>query len=868
MAEVTPTDKIRWSEAKSEFLARADAVLASSSDYEQNLVALARLAVPVLGDWCTVALLGRDGKMHRLITVCEDPGRQQLAEAINALPILADVSSSFSRVMASGVFDLLAPIPADYFDRYRDAAQRRLLLELAPCSILTIPLVARGSIQGAIAFTMAESRRRHDAESIALAHELARRVAVAVDSASLFRDTQRRLAELATVQRVAQAITSALRLDEICRTVVQQIHTAFGYRLISIYLRQGDALHLQAEIGYASVLEVIRIDQGVSGRVVRTGQAAFVQDAHADPDFIAVESRIRQGIIVPLHYGGGPVLGTISVESDGDPRLTDDDLSLLSLLADQISVAVVNARLFARVEESANRFRSLVETAGAVIFCLDPGLHVTEYNREAERVFGRRREDVLGYPFLERLVPEHEHAALIRICRPALAGEPVPPFEWPVHCADGMERSYVWAVVGRLDAAGAPVELFVVGQDISVQREAEQARLAMERKMLETQRLESLGLLAGGIAHDFNNLLAAILGNASLLLLDLPQDSEAYHSARQIELVSQRAADLVGQMLAYAGRGRFVVQSLSLNELVTEMIVLLRVSISKGAALVQRLTPRLPPIEADAAQMRQVVMNLIVNASEALGDSGGTITIATGLTQVDRRFAAAAHLTPDLAPGSYVSLHVEDSGAGMDSATLGRIFDPFFTTKFTGRGLGLAAVLGIVRAHRGGLLVESRPGHGSRFTVLLPIHAGASAGEATALAARHGAALSPEVGSPLVLVIDDEDDVRRTTARILERGGYIALSAADGEGALGLARSLSQPIAAVLLDLTMPGLSGEQVFSELRRLRPEVPIVVVSGYAAEEVTGRFSPDQPAAFLQKPFGAGELLALLRRVLAPT
>jgi PAS domain S-box-containing protein len=534
------------------------------------------------------------------------------------------------------------------------------------------------------------------------------------------RAAQRRLTELATVQRVARVVTSALRLEQICAAVVQQLHEAFGYPLVSIYLREGDELHLQASIGYHATMDVIRLDQGVSGRVVRSGQPAFVYNAAEDPEFIAVEPEICQGIIVPLRFSDGPALGTISVESTGDPLLTDDDLSLLSLLADQISVAVVNARLFARAEESVHRFRSLVQAAGSVIFCVDAELCVTEFNREAERIFGVARDTVIGRSYVEWFIAEHEHETIRSISHRALAGEQLRPFEWPVDCADGVERSFVWTVARRLDATGEPAELFVVGQDITEQREAERARHDLERKMLEAQRLESLGVLASGIAHDFNNLLTAILGNASLLLLDLPPATEVYHSARQIELVAQRAADLVGQIMAYAGRGRFVLQRLSLSELVGEMLVLLRASISKGVLLVPQLAADLPPVEIDAAQIRQVVMNLVVNASEALDERGGPITIITDLIELDAQQAAAASLTPGLAPGPYVSLSVEDGGAGIDEATLTRIFDPFFTTKFTGRGLGLAAVLGIVRAHKGGLVAQSRLGQGSRFTVLLP----------------------------------------------------------------------------------------------------------------------------------------------------
>jgi signal transduction histidine kinase/ActR/RegA family two-component response regulator len=425
-------------------------------------------------------------------------------------------------------------------------------------------------------------------------------------------------------------------------------------------------------------------------------------------------------------------------------------------------------------------------------------------------------------------------------------------------------RYFLWTTATRRDANGALVEILVVGHDITRRREAEEARLALERKMLEAQRLESLGVLAGGIAHDFNNMLAAIIGNASLLLLDLTPGTEPYQSAREIDLVGHRAAELVAQMLAYAGQGSFTVQTFSLNELVAEMLVLLRTSISKGTTLMQRLGPGLPSISGDLAQVRQVVMNLIVNASEALDQRDGLVTISTALYQIDAATAATFTLTPGIAPGRYIGLTIEDTGIGMDPGIVGRIFEPFFTTKFTGRGLGLAAVLGIMRAHGGGLSVASALGLGSRFTALFPVAAGEFP-----VAFHHEPAvfLTRAEGEPSytpVLLIDDEADVRRATARLLERAGYTPLLAADGQHGLVIAADPQQPIAVALIDLTMPGLNGEQLFRELRRLRPTLPVAVISGYASDAITHRFVAEQPDAFLQKPFSAASLLELVGRL----
>jgi CheY-like chemotaxis protein len=284
--------------------------------------------------------------------------------------------------------------------------------------------------------------------------------------------------------------------------------------------------------------------------------------------------------------------------------------------------------------------------------------------------------------------------------------------------------------------------------------------------------------------------------------------------------------------------------------------------------LIQHLSPKLPLIEGDSAQIRQLVLNLITNASEILDPRGGTITVTTSLHYVDSSTLALARIGTDLPQGTYVGLSVADTGAGMDEATKARIFDPFFSTKFTGRGLGMAAVLGIVRSHHSALLLASEPGCGSIFTIYFPSSQQIPLPDLAAPIDAPTSALDSIAQLPLVLVIDDEEAVRQTTTRILERGGYAALSAADGESGLALSRSLHQPIAAVLLDLTMPRVTGEQVFRDLRQDHPDLPILLMSGYAAEEMSARFTSETAARFIQKPFSAATLLAMVAKAIART
>ena len=387
----------------------------------------------------------------------------------------------------------------------------------------------------------------------------------------------------------------------------------------------------------------------------------------------------------------------------------------------------------------------------------------------------------------------------------------------------------------------------------------EVARDEMEKRLIEAQKLESLGVLAGGIAHDFNNLLTGVLGYAGLIRRELPPGSSLEELVNGVENSAMRAAELCKQMLAYAGRGRFVIESVDLSGLVRESERLLRMSIGTKAALGLELGGDLPRVEGDAAQLRQVLIGLVANASESLGPQGGLITVATGLVRVDGDYFNGAHLSPKLPAGAYVYLDVTDTGCGMDADTRARIFDPFFSTKFTGRGLGLAAALGIVRSHKGALKVRSAPGEGSSFRLLLPAR---EAGGASAAAARdRGKATGGKV-----LVVDDEETVRMVAADMVEALGFEVLTAADGEDGVEKLRARLPEIALVLLDLTMPRMTGEEAFREMRRVRPDIPVVLMSGFTEQEATSHFAGTRPAGFLQKPFSLEMLKARLDEALA--
>ena len=407
-----------------------------------------------------------------------------------------------------------------------------------------------------------------------------------------------------------------------------------------------------------------------------------------------------------------------------------------------------------------------------------------------------------------------------------------------------------WAV--RRDSQGQPSGYLEINTDITEKRR-------IDENLRHTQRLESLGVLAGGVAHDFNNLLTGILGNASLAVDNMAPHQPNRMLLEEIMKAAERAADLTRQLLAYAGKGRFVMRTIDLSDLVREISGLVRSSVPKHVQLRLQLNERLPGINADAGQLQQVVMNLVINGAEAIPSEGGTVLLRTGVLDVDdqyiRTISSAGEL---LRPGPYVTLEVHDTGSGMDEATQARIFDPFFTTKFAGRGLGLSAVLGIVRSHHGALKVYSKPGQGTTFKVLIP--ATSRPVEAPAPPANTNFA-----GTGKVLVVDDEEIVRQAAQNTLSRYGYTPITAADGPSAVELYRKDPTSVALVLLDLSMPKMSGETVLQQLQAINPQVRVLLTSGYNEVEAVQRFAGKGLSGFIQKPFTAASLAEKVKEVL---
>ncbi len=497
------------------------------------------------------------------------------------------------------------------------------------------------------------------------------------------------------------------------------------------------------------------------------------------------------------------------------------------------------------LSESEKRYRRVVEVSPEAIFIHCNGRFVF-VNMAATKLLGASKpEELIGLSALDFVNPRLRDLVAERIKN-----------AWQHGDNPLIEEELV-----RLDGSIVRVEMVSVyfnnmGEDsvLAIARDITE-RTKMQEELIKAQKLESLGVLAGGIAHDFNNILMAIIGNAELAMMRSNQESPVVDNLKKIVQAAAKATDLAKQMLAYSGKGKFIVELIDLNTLLHEMLYMLEVSVSKKTLVRLNLAQQLPLIEVDATQLRQVAMNLVINASEAIGDTAGVITITTGCIDCDAHYLKDVWLIEDITEGRYVYLEVADSGCGMDKGTVEKIFEPFFTTKFTGRGLGMAAVMGIIRGHKGAIKVYSEPGKGSSFKILLPA-SGKPAELYDNVPAEH-----EWKDTGVILLVDDEEAVRDIGREMLQEMGYGVLTANDGYEALELFK-INPDIKLVILDLTMPRMDGEQCFRELRQIRPELKVIISSGYNEQEVTHKFMGKGLVGFIQKPYRSSILRDAIR------
>jgi signal transduction histidine kinase/DNA-binding response OmpR family regulator len=624
--------------------------------------------------------------------------------------------------------------------------------------------------------------------------------------------------------------------DPKTRTLRMAVHQGFGNDFVNRFLNEGSQLlcDIAAQKSTRIIWEDIANEAALQGT--------------KDLDVILADG-IRAIQSTPLVGLDGQLVGLLNTHFRNPHRPGERELGYLDLLARMAANFIERWHSERALRESEARFRALATASSDVVYRMSADW------AEMHHLVGREFiADTLepSRAWLGKYIHPDDQAKVTAAIEEAIRTKRVFELEHRVIRLDGTLGWTFSRAVPIFDEAGEIREWFGAARDVTERKEAEE-------KLRQTQKLESLGVLAGGIAHDFNNLLTGVLGNASLLA-EMLKGSPHVGLAESLITASERMARLTQQMLAYSGQGSFLVEPLSLSQEVTRTAALIGASVPKHVLLRFNLANDLPLVQADASQIQQIIMNLIINAAEAIGESKGIIDVFTSIQDLPEGGVEGNLLPQNGRPGTYAVLSVCDNGCGMDEQTKQRIFDPFFTTKFTGRGLGLSAVLGIVRAQNGLLTLESSPGCGATFKVFLPVtgeQRGTRAARVSATNTKHHPAAT-------VLVVDDEEVVLRTATVGLQKADYHVLTAVNGQQALDIFQASPHEIAAVVLDLTMPVMGGAETLRRLRELDSAVPVVGSSGYDQRNATHQFGAGV-AAFLQKPYKIQELVAAVTTVL---
>ncbi|MBS1877512.1 MAG: GAF domain-containing protein [Acidobacteria bacterium] len=709
---------------------------------------------------------------------------------------------------------------------------------------------------------------------------------------SLNRSLEQRVAERTSFVRIlldaAVIANQATSIDSAFKSAVARVCAGLGCAIGHIYRRAEGSPELEdAEVWVrpddprydefvaSRRFRRYKFGEGMVGRAAAQGAPVHIYDASEDADLKAASDAglVNAACAVPVTAAGDVVA---VLEFFGTERVAADEelLGVLAQLGAQLGRVVERKRIEQRIErlnhdlqQRVSEFETLMNVMPvAIAIAFDPECKDIRVNQTFAHMLG------VSTGLNTSATGPNSAVLPFRFLR---GGQEVPAADLPQQRC-GREAAAVTGVELDLDAGGTIYHLLgnvsplfneaggVRGSvaaylDVTANKVEERRRRDFEERMQQTQKLESLGVLAGGIAHDFNNLLTAIMGNAELARNALPPHSPVRPSLVTIVDTSAKLAGLTQQLLAYAGRGQFMLQRIRLSEIVDDMKHLFALSVSKNCTVRYELDAT-PAIEADVVQLRQVAMNLVMNASEAIGTSAGVVLIRTGEMMCHRDTLAGAFLGGELPEGVYSLLEVRDTGAGMTPDVVSRIFDPFFTTKFAGRGLGLAAVMGIMRGHKGAIQVVSTPGQGAMFRVLFPV-----AGPALEIVSGPAQPEQDWSANGSVLIADDEEKVREVARRMVERVGVDTIAARDGAEAVALFREHRAEIRAIILDLTMPNMSAEDAFDKLRQIDASVPIIICSGYSEQEVSGRFKDRQVAGYIQKPFLIADMVAALKGVL---
>jgi PAS domain S-box-containing protein len=634
-------------------------------------------------------------------------------------------------------------------------------------------------------------------------------------------------------------------------------------------LARSEALHRSLVAHLPDVVSVISEDmtleylnRNAAGQppdsLVGMDASQLIVPEHRNRFAAALQGALATGMVHDLEYSS---MSGLEWHGRIVPLNQEDGANRVLVISQDITERRRSARALQTSEE---RFRSLIEHTAEIVFRINPEGRFTFISPAVQRLMGYEPAELVGRSFEEVLEGTEARAQATGALRNWLAGRTDNvglTMELMVRRKDDDPFVAEITTTPIFDSDGNPFEVQGLVRDITARRRAEEALRESEAEIQHAQRLESLSVLAGGVAHDFNNLLMGVIGNADLAAGLLPEDSPVRPLLDSMLRAALTASDLSRQMLAFSGHGRFMAQPLDLGEHLASIQALLESSVPRRGVVTVALPEEVPAVHADPTQITQIALNLVMNGVEALGDDVGEVRIECGYEEVDEATLERAYpVEYELGPGRYVYLRVTDNGHGMSPDEQQRAVEPFYTTRFAGRGLGLAVALGLVRAHRGALIVESEPGAGTTATVLLPPQDGAMREEASPEAPEATASQAPpSMGT--ILVADDEQFVLDVADMALSQSGYTVLKAADGMEAVECVEGAAEPVSLVVLDMTMPRLTGEEALRRIRRTLPEVPVIVSTGFSESEATDRFAGLSIQGFLQKPYRPSHLIGMV-------
>ena len=791
-----------------------------------------------------------------------EPDRETLRPAVTVGPN-AEQLMDFSLKVGQGITGDVAQTGVPELVNHAERDPRAVQVpgtEVEPESLICVPLVARGETFGVLTVSRLGGRE-FAPEDLRLVTGLAHLAASAIQNARLYQQTRQRVEQLGALHETLLDIGREVDLETLLETIVKRACLLLGGEGGGLYLYDPAEGVARCMVSYRTLRDyrgiVLRPGEGVAGRVIATGQPLLIEDYRTwegRADVFEEDQPFRAVISAPLRWQE-EIAGVIHVL--GYQRtFTHEDLWLLEQFAAQAALAYGKTLLLkasrqaelTALQEAARRAH-LMESMAEGLIVLDTSWRIVEVNRALCQMTGFGREEFVGKsPPFPHWPPGRAGEYLATVQQLLKELTPLGPLELTFQRKDGSTFPALVSISPVRDEAWEVTGFIAVLLDLT-------ERQMLEDQLRQAQKMEAIGTLAGGIAHDFNNILVGILGYASLLQSELPESSPLQKDVSTIIKSARRAADLTQQLLSFARRTRRQVAPVDLNDLVQEVVTLLQQTVDRRIEIVTQLAPGLPAVEGDGSQLQQVILNLSLNACEAM-PTGGRLTLRSHAVQFSE-----AHTAGDfsLRPGQYVVLEVTDTGAGMDQSVQRHIFEPFFTTKEHGRGLGLATSYGIVRAHEGVIRVQSAPGKGSTFSVFLPSIGTRVQRTLPVLEAR------PVGGTETLLVVDDEEMVRDMLARALQAEGYRVLTAEDGQQGVEVFAQCKDEIDLVVLDLMMPHLNGAEALRHLREIEPAVRVLISSGYSPEGEGQHLLDAGAEGFLQKPYDVDQVLLTVRQVL---